>query len=277
VYKNLARWISSITFALLLGGTFRAAHSHESWIEPERFRVSEGALILAAIRVGEGFKGTSFPYIPAEYDRLTISDSSAPARSIVGRLGDLPAISTRPVRNGLHVLAHASRPARLTYGSFEKFRQFLISEGLEWVVSAHHQRRLPPQGFTERFRRFDKSLVEVGEGAGGDRALGMRLELVALVNPYRGKPNQMPVRLLFEGTPVADAQISVFHRSNASDRGTRIRLRSDQRGEARIVRPLAGRYLVSAVHMVMPIAERDGAVWESLWASLTFEVGSPEP
>ena len=277
MYRNLPRWISRLTFALLLGGPFPTAHPHESWIEPERFRVSEGALIIAAIRVGEGFKGTSYPYIPTEYDRLTISDGHGPVRSITGRLGDLPAISTRPVRKGLHVLAHASRPARLTYGSFEKFRQFLTSEGLEWVISAHRQRRLPPRGFTERFRRFDKSLLEVGESAGNDRVLGMRLELVALKNPYLGKPNRIPVRLLFEGNPVADAQISVFHKSSTSGGSVRVKLRSDKRGEARIALPLTGRYLVSAVQMVMPMTGRDGAVWESLWASLTFEVGSPEP
>jgi hypothetical protein len=47
-------------------------------------------------------------------------------------------------------------------------------------------------------------------------------------------------------------------------------------GRASLVLDRPGLWLVKAVHMV-PAPEGSGAEWESLWASLTFELPAPVP
>jgi len=107
-----------------------------------------------------------------------------------------------------------------------------------------------------------------------DQALGMRIELVALTNPYVDQ-GPMQVQVLFEKSPLADVQIAIFRR-DAENNVTRETLRSDREGRAVIPNKGAPITLLSAVHMVEPdedLAARKEVVWHSLWASLTY--GAP--
>jgi uncharacterized GH25 family protein len=104
-----------------------------------------------------------------------------------------------------------------------------------------------------------------------DRVLGFTLELVAEDRPERLHAGQsLPVRLLYEGRPLAGALVVARERD---DPNAQIDLRSDADG--RVMLPLSrdGEWLVKAVHM-RPAPADSGADWESLWASLTFVSGA---
>ncbi|HEX5719080.1 MAG TPA: DUF4198 domain-containing protein, partial [Thermoanaerobaculia bacterium] len=105
--------------------------------------------------------------------------------------------------------------------------------------------------------------------SGYDRELGLELELIPERDPYALKPGEaLPVRLLYRGKPLDGALVVAIAppdaRVSARTAGGRVSLALD--------RP--GLWLIKAVHMI-PAPEGSGAEWESLWASLTFELPAP--
>ena len=82
------------------------------------------------------------------------------------------------------------------------------------------------------------------------------------------------MRLLYQGGPRADAQIEIFER-DARGAVTITTLRTDSAGEARIPVKPGHDYLLDAVVLREPapdLAAEHDAVWETLWAALTFGV-----
>jgi uncharacterized GH25 family protein len=78
----------------------------------------------------------------------------------------------------------------------------------------------------------------------------------------------LPVRLLFQGKPLAGALVVAIPRDGPE---AKVAARSDARGRVRLRLPRGGDWLVKAVHMV-PAPRETGADWESFWASLTFRL-----
>ena len=50
------------------------------------------------------------------------------------------------------------------------------------VLEDHQARGLPDTGFRESYRRYAKTLIAVGDGAGNDPSIGPASEIVALSN-----------------------------------------------------------------------------------------------
>ncbi len=258
---------------LVIAGFAGSARAHEFWIEPLSFTPPSGEAITAQNRIGQMLKGDIDPYIKSLFHQFTLTDGDG-TRDVLGRLGDRPALNMMPRREGLHIAAYQSTPSVLRYRNQAKFAKFARKEGFAWALEAHQQRGLPENKFKEAYTRFAKSLIAVGEGTGADKALGLRIELVALTNPYLDN-GPMQVQVLFEKAPLADVQIAIFRR-DAENNVTRDTLRTDQEGRAIIPSKGAPLTLLSAVHMVEPeedLATRKGVVWHSLWASLTY--GAP--
>jgi uncharacterized GH25 family protein len=76
------------------------------------------------------------------------------------------------------------------------------------------------------------------------------------------------VQLLYQGKPLADNLVIAFNRDRPMDKQ---RLQTDADGRARLRLSRPGAWLVTSVHL-MPASLFSRADWESLWASLTFEV-----
>lgn len=254
-----------------------AADAHEFWIEPSRFRIAPSDAIVADLRVGQYFKGNSQVLAPYKFVSFRVIDPAG-SRPISGRLGDIPAVDVATRKPGLHVLAYRSTATSTTYVDFEKFQSVARNEGVDWVIDEHQRRGLPQTEIKEAYTRYAKTLIQVGDGGGRDRALGMPLELVAETNPYDGLPGgTVMVRLLWRDRGHGDAQITVF-RKLAGCEATRSTVRTDAEGRAAIPVGPGGRILLNAVHMMEPSARireqmRD-VHWESQWASLTY--GLPE-
>ena len=75
----------------------------------------------------------------------------------------------------------------------------------------------------------------------------------------------------YEGQPLAGALILAMNRADPS---TKVRARSGVDGRVSLGLSRDGAWLIKAVHMI-PAAAGSGAHWESLWASLTFELAPP--
>ena len=77
-----------------------------------------------------------------------------------------------------------------------------------------------------------------------------------------------PRRLRFRGEPLAGALVVALNRDAPE---MRLSARTDAQGRVSLALGKPGAWLVKAVHMV-PAPPDSGADWESLWASLSFEV-----
>lgn len=259
--------------ALCLACIAFSAKAHEFWIDPERHVVDPGGSVVAAIRVGQRYKGGSYSYLPPQFRRFdyAIDGRIAP---VPGRMGDRPAVNMPAPGEGLLVLIHETTDFRLAWDSWEEFEAFVRHKDAAWTLAAHDARRLSREDVTEAYSRYAKALVAIGGGEGADVEAGLETEFVALENPYTDDVSDgVDVQLFYQGTPRAEAQIEVFEKDGENE-VTVFTVRTDADGRATIpVRP-GRRYMLDAVVLREPsddlAASRD-VVWESLWANLTFE------
>lgn len=260
--------------SFLLGAVLWAlpAQAHEFWIDPIAFAVEAKAPLQADIRIGENFSGSASTYVPINFKRFEIwTDGTATA--VEGRLGDKPALNMPVGTEGLATVVYQTRAYTLTYVSMEKFAKFAKHKDFEWAVAAHQERGLSKDRFKERYIRFGKSLMASGTVAGADVNVGLEAEIIALANPFTHDPAQpFPVKVLYQGAPRPQAQVELFEK--APDGAVTVHLfTTDAQGVAQLTVQRGHRYL--ADHVVLrPIEPEaaDGPVWESLWASLTFEL-----
>jgi uncharacterized GH25 family protein len=265
--KAVRKWLLLIAAGLALIQTALPAMAHEFWLDPSTYHPKVGAPVAISIRVGQFFKGNSYPFIREEFHRFVAVDARGET-PVKGVDGDDPAVTMTFPRPGLVVLAHYSTQETLVFETWDKFEAYLKLEGLDHIADLHRRQGKPLSKITEVYSRCAKLLLDVGSGGGEDRAVGMPLELVAERNPYRlGAGEKLPVRLLYQGKPIAGVQITAISKADPTKRHN---FRTDAAGRAEIAVPAAGPWLLNAVHMIAPAAG-EKAHWSSLWASLNFD------
>ncbi|WP_308916219.1 DUF4198 domain-containing protein [Jannaschia sp. LMIT008] len=268
---------SLILTAALCIAAFQA-QGHEFWIDAEDWTVPSNGTVTADFRNGEKFAGSAFSYIPRRSVRFDMAVGDA-VRPVPARLGDSPAFAVPDLPDGLLVILHETADSTLTYGDkdgrtgWERFLAFGAHKDFGELAARHDSRGLPREGVRESYRRYAKALVAVGDGAGSDRAFGLRSEIVALANPYADEvTGGLPVRVLWDGAARADAQVELFARR--PDGTVEVTLhRTDADGVA--VLPVAPGHVYLADAVVLeplePAADGD-PVWGTHWAALTFAV-----
>ena len=248
--------------------------AHELWIEPLEWQVSADGTVQAEIVNGEGFEGVKLPYLSQRIARFEIVAGDTRAE-VEGRMGDRPALNRPALAEGLNILVYEAVPMTLNYESFDKFQRFVDHKALGDVLPRHMARGLPLMNFEEVYSRHAKSLIAAGTGEGADREIGLETEIVALANPYTDDLSAgLPVLLLYQGAPRAGEQVEIFEKAPGGEVAITTVL-TDGEGVAVIpVRP-GHAYQLDAVVLREPsaaMAEASGAVWETLWANLTFAV-----
>jgi len=249
-----------------------SAKAHEFWIDPQAHMVAPGEQVVADIRVGQKYEGSRYSYIPKNFRRFDYA-MGGDVRPVEGRVGDRPALTLTPDGEGLLVVIHESTDLIVVWDTWDRFKNFLEHKDLEWGLAEHDARGLPRAPVRERYSRYAKSLIAVGNGAGEDFEAGLLTEIVALENPYTGEMSDgMDIRVLYQGKPRSDTQVEVFDK--APDGTVTISYeRTDETGEATIPVTPGHRYQLDAVVLrpLEVIKEKDPS-WESLWANMTLEV-----
>ena len=257
----------------LLSTLTTALSAHDFWIEPSTFAPRTDEAVRLYLRVGERFVGEPMPRNGAAIERFVAVGPSG-EKPVFGRDGLDPAGLLRLDAPGWWQIGYRSKPAPVMLPA-DKFEQYLREEGLEYIIEARAARGQSQTPGRERFSRSVKSLLRAGTDAtagGFDRALGLTLEFVLDADPASAPGGTVPMRLLLEGTPLAQSLVVAYRKaSTASGPGIeKMRARTDAQG--RIAVPIEpGQWLVKAVYMKGADAT-SGADWESVWAALTFEV-----
>lgn len=262
--------IFALIFSVLAGPVL----AHEYWIEPITYQVAADGRLEGNLANGQEFSGTKLPYLPQRFVNFAVFAGDQWAR-VPGRPGDIPALNIDPLGEGLHVVAYQSINATVDYDTWEEFQTFVDHKDLGDVLSQHRARGLPDAGFTEIYARFSKTLIAVGDGAGADRRVGLETEIVALTNPYTDDLSDgMRVQVFYRDAVRADTQVEVFQK--AADGSVDITLhRTDAEGIATIPVAPGFAYMLDAVVLKEPnaaLAESSDAVWQTLWANMTFAI-----
>jgi uncharacterized GH25 family protein len=254
---------------LLCASSTTRVLAHDFWIEPSSFHPAAGSELAVSLRVGEHFRGDPVPRADRLIARFVLS-SAAGETPIGGLPATDPAGFARISSPGFFLIGYRSNRTPITLEP-EKFEKYLADEGLDRVLEARAARGEREKPAKEVYSRCAKSLV-AGNGsgqAGFDRILGLTLELVADSNPLKTRPGgKMPFRILYEGKPLAAALVKAIA---LEDPDNTLSARSDTQGRVTFILARKGVWLVKAVHMA-PAPPETGADWESLWASLTFEI-----
>ena len=258
--------------AFILSLTAAPLGAHEFWIEPSEYQVSANGNLRGDIVNGQEFEGTKLPYVPQRFVHF-VNYVGGERQNVEGRTGDLPAMDVAPVAEGLNVVAYQARSATVDYETWEKFQKFVDHKDFGDVLSVHQARGLPMDGFKEIYSRYSKTLIGVGNAAGADSRIGMLTEIVALTNPYTDDlSGGVQVQVFYKNDVRPNTQVEVFIK--APDGAVSIELyRTDDRGIATVPVVSGNSYMVDAVVLREPsesFAAQSGAVWETLWANLTF-------
>jgi hypothetical protein len=270
--QKASRSFSVLALSSALTLSFTPVRAHEFWIDLVTFTPAVSASVPITFRIGSDFRGNTYPYVRS-LDRgfqLVTPRGATPLKTLDG---DDPAAEVAFRVPGLNVLWHRRAREPVVFDTFAKFEETLVDEGLEAIGIEHRAANRPMTKIKELFARCAKALLQVGgdKVSGGndgvDRAVGLPLELVAEANPYtHPREAPLPIRLLHNGKPLANALVKVFV---AKDASAAQRLRTDADGRVAVKASVSGDYLISAVQMEKA-QPADKADYVSLWATLTF-------
>lgn len=250
--------------------------AHEFWLEPTAYQVPGDGSLEAHIVNGQFFAGLKLPYIPNRIRRFEAFAGPA-EETLEMRIGDLPGLAAPAAGPGLNVVIYESTVATVKYDDpalfprFVEHKDFAASYGD--VLARHAERGLPASGFSEAYWRYCKTLIGVGDGAGSDSRKGMETEFVALTNPYTDDlSGGFRAQLFYGDSPRANVQVELYEK--APDGTVEVtRHHTDGDGIATLPVKPGYSYMLDSVVIREPsqqLAAQTGAVWETLWASLTF-------
>ncbi len=245
-----------------------AAPGHDFWIEPSCYHVQESALVALHLRVGMQFEGEPVAR-NAELTRQFVVAGARSESPVAGEDGAEPAGWFRAGAPGVYVVGYRSNRKFIEIEP-KHFQEYLEEEGMGEIIERRRQSGEADMPGREWYSRCAKLLVEVGGGRDGyERVLGFELELIPEKNPYALQPgDELPIRLLFRGRPLAGALIEAEAKGRPE---ARRQARTDAHGRAVIRLPAAGPWLLAVVHVERTPPGRQ-ADWESWWASLVFDL-----
>jgi len=240
--------------------------AHDLWIEPSTFHPREGETVAVGLRVGQNFIGDPVPRFSRAIEQFVVRQGGSD-QPISGLENTDPAGWLRADGAGTAMIVYRSEPSFIELAA-DKFEDYLRLEGLDRIIDMRTERGERAKPGREYFSRYAKALL-AGERTSPavTQPLGLTYEIVPDVDPTAGAA-PFRGRVLYGGKPLAGALVvALWH----DDPSLRLTARSDAQGGFTFTLPRAGVWLVKSVHMV-----RDWffsrADWDSLWASLTFEV-----
>ena len=274
--RSSALQSAGLAIALAIGPANAVLSAHDFWIEPAAFETRAGSPVAIRLRVGEGLVGQPVPRAHGRIERFS-AVGPAGEQAIEGPDGVDPAGVWRPIAEGPTWIVYRSRP-HPHRAPAETFERYLVEEGLDVARALRAERQETGSPGRERFSRCAKALLHVGVGDAGAalvrEPVGLPLELVPAIDPSRLAPDdELPVRLLFRGRPLAGAQVVAIP---AADTSRSVVRRTDSSGRALLPLDRTGLWLVKAV-WIEALAGVEEADWESWWASLTFAIPAVAP
>lgn len=253
--------------ALAIGGL----RAHDTWLQPERFAVTPGAMLAFDLTSSDGFVGFQTAIKPERVARM------------VARLGgaELTPGALAATEKTLRFPVTVGRPGVMVMGIELKARLLeLEPDKIETYLREIHASdelreawtAVPaPRRWRESYVKHAKTFVRVGEPAAEERAwaepLGLALEIVPERDPTALKEGDaLPVRVLKGGKPLAGFALGYV---SAGETREHVAV-TDADGRATATLDARGVWLVHGTELRRVVAaDRE---WESDFTTMVVEV-----
>ena len=259
------------------------AFAHDFWLATSHWHAAPGATVVVTANIGDDIypKSENAPG-PGGVDSLRLIGPTTLALTPRFRVIDksLAADVTLPLDATTYMAVMVVK-ARFLSLEGSRFLGYLQEQGLDRLVDEVNRRGEAQKKSRERYWRDAKVLIHAGDGPSDHvtRPVGLPAELVPDTDLTRARVGEtIGVRLLADGTPVPDAQVSLTAAGPGPIASRVSRARTDGEGRARLTLEQLGPYLITTVHMVRREGElgEQAADWDSYWCSVTFDV-APQP
>jgi uncharacterized GH25 family protein len=268
--------MKSIPFRLLVALVFTVPTlAHDYWLQPKPFFSKPGENVTIHLYVGDSLEAET----ERKFERERIVSLRVFSKEGVKDLMDAGRADASAFLRlafpsaGGRLIAY-ERDARTVEIEPREFTAYLEMEGLDAAREARAKSGRDGEKGRERYRRYLKSLVQVGDERDDayQTVVGQKLEIIPLKNPATLKSgDELPVRVAFEGRPLADAKFFALHRTPDGKVETQA-VRTTADGTATVRVSGSGLWVLRLVHM-RPCTEDCASIdWESFWGSYSFGV-----
>lgn len=254
--------------ALLLPASLLA---HDLYLMPDQFQVNPGGTVVFSIQNGDDFpQATSRVQLQRLRNPTLHARSGAPALPEF-QMDGVHAVSTVQTGKAGHLVLTVETESRIEGMKAGEFLDYLKEENLTEIIEAREKQGEASKDAKERYTKFAKTIVRVGEGDGSfNQPVGLLIEFVPEKDPLSLKSGEaLPIRLLFRGAPVPGVQV-IGARTQSSGPATIAPAgRTDADGRISIPAGAPAKWRLHAIYMER--TKEPTAEWESFWATLTFE------
>lgn len=270
----MLRLSRKILLAVLVLAFAGSSFAHEYWLEPETFFPKVGEKINLRMYLGEGLKiEEERPYQAEKTAFFTqfFGKISSPAKNNQDK--SMPFYSyTHFGGAGNHMFALERNWSYITLEP-TKFEDYLREDGIEYVIAERAKLGEAGKDGRERYSRFIKTLLQVGDKRDDTYKTrsGLRLDITPLENPYSKKVGEsLAFEIRFDGKPLVGR--TVFADNRDGENISKTRFVTNQKGRVNVKLERRGVWLVRLVFMQRCKADCGDADWESFWGSYSFGV-----
>jgi uncharacterized GH25 family protein len=260
--------LSTMICAVLLSGS---AFAHEYWFEPETFFPALGQKTVVRLYVGDGLikDREERPFQLAKTTMFQLFSASAQTLNLKTSLVDeaLPIYHFSPDRAGNYLLAMERNWSYIKIEP-QKFESYLREDGMDYILDERERLGESSKEGRERYSRFIKSLLQVGDKRDEtyNKTVGLKLEITPLENPYSKKlGDKLAFQILFDGKPLVGKTAFADNRKGATQKMT-----TDSEGKVTMKIDRSGLWLVRLVVMQRCTKDCNEADWESFWGAYSF-------
>lgn len=246
-----------------------SVNAHEFWMVAHDNNTQIDKKVLFELRIGSGWPGEKTPRIPNLINSFKAWDKKG-QYDVSGHDGTFVLGHVKPRVSGATVIALHTNPAQLNLPA-DEFEEYLKEEGLDKIIQDRADTGQSDLPDLEYFSRSAKTILIANNNSEGfDKEVGLPLELTPLTDPLKWqKGTKFELQLLLDGQPLADTQVKA---QVQSDPTVKLITRTDNDGKVSVQLPDSGLWLFSAVDMKR--ADIPDVDWQSVWASLSVEVGN---
>jgi uncharacterized GH25 family protein len=269
--SNAFRFSLAIAASLSLAAI---AAGHVFWVQPVSFSPKVGDIVKINLRVGDTFPGDRAPRNDEKIEKFIVVGPRGEEPAL-GRDADTTAAVYRPKEPGTYLVAYRSKPSSVSLPA-DKFEAYLKETGLEKIIAKRAEAGQSSRAGNEIYSRSAKAFLRCGDASTMDVAtkhLAFRVEIIPDADPAALRAGEsLGVVVESAGAPLENALVEARSRDHPS---LRLTARTDPKGHASFTLPHAGLWVMDTVEMTAAAAD-SGADWESIWASIAFEVRTGE-
>lgn len=264
-------FVKYILLAFLFAAPVKA---HDYWFEADNFFPPINSTVTMHLQLGTRLAIEEERFYQPEKTVSFKLYSSKNTLDLFGasKKGAIPVAKFNVGTSGTYLLGMERNPVESILDA-EKFTEYLREENLQNIIAERAKRGENEKFGYERYTRFIKSLIQVGDKKDDTykRLLGFKLEIQPLANPYSTKTGKLlPLKVLFDGKPLENA--AVFSYNRAAGKVYVQEYKTDANGDFRVKLDRKGFWLVRLVKMDRCTQNCGETDWESYWGALSFEM-----